>query len=314
MPQDDSGEAKLVAALDVGSNTVRLLVARSVEGNLEPVQEASRFARLGLGVDKTGHLDPDRKRAGIEAISELASMAHEAGALDIHAVATSAIRDASDGVDFAEEVKSETGVSIRIISGDEEARLTFLGTTMQMDLSHGAIVCDIGGGSSEIIAAADDGIHWAHSLKIGSGRLSERFVTGDPPSENERAAISNYVREMLEELGREAAELAVFTGGTATNIVGITGLDGVTVEITLQALVDVENLVYSMPAAQITEQYRVRPERAQVWPAGVTTVRTIAQWSGAQRLHITRHGMREGVIIDHLQQQGRWPVVAREQR
>jgi exopolyphosphatase / guanosine-5'-triphosphate,3'-diphosphate pyrophosphatase len=284
------------------------LVARPVDGRLETVVDDSRFVRLGSGVDASGSLDPDRKKAGIDAIRELVARARQAGAKSVKAVATSAVRDAADGPAYVREVRDETGLDVGIIDGDEEARLTYLGATIGVDLTRGALLCDFGGGSCELILADGSGIRWAHSVQIGSGRLSERFVHNDPPSAHERHAIEEYVTGTLRStLGEVETELAVFTGGTASHIVYLAGLEARapsgSVKVDLAVIEQVEALVYSTPASQIARDRNVRPERAAVLPAGITGIRSIARWSRARDIFITRNGIREGIIIDDLRRE-----------
>ncbi|HEV3310278.1 MAG TPA: hypothetical protein VG815_07155 [Chloroflexota bacterium] len=286
------------AALDVGSNTIRLLVARTVDGRLEPVLDDSRFVRLGSGVDASGRLEPARKDAGIQAILELAAQAREAGAADIYGVATSAIRDAADGAEYVRRIHDETGVEVRIIDGDEEARLTFAGATSAMDLSGNALVCDMGGGSCELIYASGSDIEWARSLQIGSGRLSERFIHHDPPTNEEQRSVEQAVESTLRVVGNISASAAAFTGGTASHVVYLLGEQGVSVLVTIERLERVESIVYASPKAEVARKYNVRPERAEILPAGFTALRTIALWSGAGQLSISRSGIREGLLLE----------------
>lgn len=292
------------AVVDVGSNTIRLLVARLAGDEIEPILDESRFVRLGSGVDSNGRLDPDRKRAGIAALRELAQRAEDAGAESVGAVATSALRDAADGTEYVREIHEQTGVDVRIIDGEEEARLTYLGATAGLDLSRGGLLCDMGGGSSELILAGSSGIRWARSLQIGSGRLSERFTHHDPPTPDERSSVARYVDEELRNrLGDVDPEVALFTGGTASHVLYLSGLEGVAADIDLALIQRVEDLVYSGQSGEIAAQYKVQPERAAVLPAGITGIRAIAVWSGAKRLAITRRGIREGMIRDAMREQ-----------
>ena len=225
-------ESLPAAALDIGSNTIRLLVARMSDAGLETITEDSRFVRLGSGVDATGRLDPGRKEAGLHAIRELVGQAHGAGANKVYAVATSALRDATDGPEYIQQIRQACGVAVRIIDGDEEARLTFTGATLGMDLAGGALVCDMGGGSCELIRADESGITLARSLQIGSGRLTERFVGHNPPLPSERKQIEESVeRTVRDGFGEVGVGVAVLTGGTASHVAYLLGLQGAAIEI-----------------------------------------------------------------------------------
>lgn len=302
----DADAARPLAALDVGSNTIRLLVARPHNHSLQTVLDDSRFVRLGAAVDSSGNLDPKRQIDAMAAIRDLTQRAREVGADPIAGVATSAVRDARNGENFVRQVRAETGVQVRIISGDQEARLTYLGATLGIDLDGGAIISDIGGGSSEVIYADEDGIRRAHSIQIGSGRLTERFVHHDPPTADERGLIVEEVEKRLEELPCVSPRLAVFTGGTASHVARLAGCSGTTASIEQEKIAEVERLIYDVPSREVAERYQIRLERAEVLPAGVTIMRTIATWTGADGLCITRNGIREGVIVDSLIQAGVW--------
>ena len=279
------------------------------EGHLETVTEDSRFVRLGSGVDTAGRLDPVRKEAGISAIRELVGQAHDAGANSVWAVATSALRDAADGEEYIHQIHQVTGIAVRIIDGEEEARLTFTGATLGMNLAGGALVCDMGGGSCELIQADESGITLARSLQVGSGRLTERFVRHDPPVPSERQRIEEYVDSTIrEEFGHVSVKLAVLTGGTASHVAYLLGLEGAAVVIQSGQLVEAETLVYELPSGEIAQRYQVRPERAEVLPAGITAIRTIAVRSGSEKTCISRRGIREGVLMEALT--GRWPQAA----
>ncbi|HLJ66582.1 MAG TPA: hypothetical protein VKX16_04400 [Chloroflexota bacterium] len=286
------------SALDVGSNTIRLLVA-DVDGNdIAPVVDDSEFVRLGLDVDATGRLRDDRQDAALAAIHRLAARAAEAGAPDTVAIATSAVRDAINGEAFAERVRRETGINLQIISGEREASLTYRGATSGVAVGGGVIVCDIGGGSAEIVHGDESGIRWSSSLPLGSGRLSERFVHHDPPAVDEIDALKDFVRVQLAALPAADTATLIFTGGTATHVALLAGEEGPTATISIRAVGEVATEVDTVAAAQIVEKFGIRPERARVLPAGVATLQTVAGQYGAPEIVISRRGIREGALLD----------------
>lgn len=285
------------AVLDVGSNTIRLLVADVKEGRVCSVLDRSEFVRLGRGVDSSGRLSDDRMDAGVEAIRRLSSVAAEQGAVDLRAIATSAVREATNGAAFVRRVHDETGVEVQIISGDEEASLTFRGATLGINLEGGALIVDLGGGSAEVIYATEEGMCWQRSEPLGSGRLSERFLPGDPPDGADMRRLRAYIREQLERLPPVEAHLAIFTGGTATNVALVAGRKGDLIELEPRDLEHVLQLLGATPAADIAERYKIRPERAEVLPAGAGTLGEIARFYRVERIMITRQGMREGALL-----------------
>jgi exopolyphosphatase / guanosine-5'-triphosphate,3'-diphosphate pyrophosphatase len=289
------------AALDVGSNTIRLLVARVSSDTLEPIEDASAFVRLGKGVDASGRLQEDRIVAAIDAVKALVARAKALGADTVIAIATSAVRDASNRDEFVRRVQDTTGVEIRILSGDEEARLTFLGSVLGSPVHEGTVVCDLGGGSAELIFATSDAMEWARSLPLGSGRLTEQFIHHDPPEVHELEQVRQYVRRLVLDLPQAQASKSVLTGGTASHIGYLLAKAGDPIDLDPEDLERVLALMRTKSATQLVEEHGVRRERAEVLPAGVTAAAAIIEFYDTQRVAITQRGIREGALVDSLQ-------------
>lgn len=285
------------AVLDVGSNTIRLLVGFIEGGRVERVLDDSEFVRLGKDVDRTGELRGDRVDAAVAAIQRLSGEARERGVDDIVALATSAVRDAKNGSQFRQRVLDETGVDVRVISGDEEAELTYRGASIGIDLDGGTIVTDLGGGSAEIIFAGSEGVRWATSLPLGSGRLTERFVQTDPPEEAQLHALRQSVRTILGSQGEAPARTAVFTGGTATHVNILAGGAVPVAHLRPSDLEEVARLVAREPASYFVQERGFRPERAQVLPAGAHALLEIATYYAVADVVITQYGIREGALL-----------------
>lgn len=294
--------ARPLAALDIGSNTIRLLVAQVSGDSLVPIEDASEFVRLGRGVDASGELQDDRIVTAIAAIERLSARAKELGADGVTAIATSAVRDASNRDEFVRRVRDATGISVRILSGDEEARLTYLGATLGNPVENGAVICDLGGGSAELIFATSSGLQWAQSLQIGSGRLSEQFVQHDPPTNDELEALRHQVRAMLRDLPPADATTSILTGGTASHIAYLLEKGGDRTQVNRADLERVVALVSTASADQLVSERGVRRERAEVLPAGVTAAAAIVEFYDTPNVIITRRGIREGAIVDSVRQ------------
>jgi exopolyphosphatase / guanosine-5'-triphosphate,3'-diphosphate pyrophosphatase len=292
------------AVLDVGSNTIRLLVARISPETFEPIEDASEFVRLGKGVDASGRLQDDRIVAAVDAVRALVARAASLGADTVIAIATSAVRDASNRDDFVRRVHDATGVEIRILSGDEEARLTFLGSILGSPVDAGTIICDLGGGSAELIFATPGGMEWARSLQLGSGRLTEQFIRHDPPEARELEQVRQFVRRLLLGLPPTEAMKSVLTGGTASHIGYLLAKGGDPIDLDAEDLKRVLALMRTKSAARLVEEHGVRRERAEVLPAGVTAAAAIVEYYDTQRVTITQRGIREGALVDSLQTVG----------
>ena len=215
-----------VAVVDIGTNSTRLLVA-DVEG--EGVRELDRrttVTRLGEGLEASGRLSDDAMARVSDALAAYRERIDELGAERVIAVATSAMRDAANGPDFRADIEGRFGIDARTISGDEEARLTFLGATAGRDADGAALVIDIGGGSTEYVTGrpgADPDFHV--STQMGSVRHTERHLHTDPPTAAELSALGEDARATVEadvpaQL-RERVESGIAVAGTATSLAAI---------------------------------------------------------------------------------------------
>ncbi|MBA3728490.1 MAG: DUF501 domain-containing protein [Actinobacteria bacterium] len=215
-----------LAAIDLGTNSIRLLVVRASKGEEEVVELARDMVitRLGQDVDRTGRLAPEALRRTVAVLGRYCRRARALGAERIHLAATSAVRDASNREALADAVRKLTGEPMEILSGDEEGRLTFQGATRGLNAPGPYLVVDIGGGSTEFVLG-DRRPSSIHSVQIGSVRLTERFVRTDPPSFDELAAMERAVAEALSDVEDRVAvhdaRTLVAVAGTATTVQAI---------------------------------------------------------------------------------------------
>lgn len=215
-----------VAAIDCGTNSVRLLVAeRGADGSLTDLDRRLILTRLGQGVDATGRFHPDALARTLAAIEEYAGVIAGFGVDRVRLAATSAARDASNREEFFAGTQRLLGVRPEIISGDEEAMLSFRGAlTALPDVPAPALVMDIGGGSTELILGSGGGaglrIDHGLSLDIGSVRIRERFLAGDPPTAEQVRAATEYIDGLLDGCGVDFGSAATWigVGGTATSL------------------------------------------------------------------------------------------------
>ena len=206
-----------VAAVDVGTNSVRLLVARREPGGrLEPVERLMTITRLGSGVDATGQLDDAALQRTLDCIAGYARRWHELGATRVQISATSAVRDASDRDRFFDGAEKVAGVRPRVLSGEQEARTSFLGATSAVDGRPPYLVVDIGGGSTEFILGSD-GPEAMTSRQLGCVRLTERCLLTDPPTPAEVAAAIDVIDTEL------LAVREIMDPATATTLIGVAG-------------------------------------------------------------------------------------------
>src|SRR3954471_1041473 len=187
-----------VAVIDIGSNSTRLLIADVGGDRVSEVERQSRVTRLGRGVDLSGQLSGEAIEAACEAIADYVAICREGGIETVEAIATSAVRDASNGSAFVAELRERFALSARVLDGEEEARLTYLGATCEHTPSQPTLVVDIGGGSTELIVGTGEEVAFHTSLQAGVARHSERHLSNDPPSTLELEALAKDVRGLIE--------------------------------------------------------------------------------------------------------------------
>jgi exopolyphosphatase / guanosine-5'-triphosphate,3'-diphosphate pyrophosphatase len=219
-------QARRIGVVDLGTNSTRLLVADVEDGAIAELDRRTIVTRLGEGVEATGRLADTAIDRVSEALALYREILDRLSAEEVVAVATSAMRDAANGPAFRDEIRERFGIHARTISGDEEARLTFLGATAGRDAGYETLVIDIGGGSTEYVtgrAGSDPGFHV--STRMGSVRHTERHLKSDPPTAEEMAALAEDARSIVHaevppEV-RERVKEGIAVAGTATNIAAI---------------------------------------------------------------------------------------------
>src|SRR6188474_193345 len=192
-----SRDSDRVAVVDIGSNSTRLLVADVDGRRVSEVERQSRVTKLGRGVDLSGQLSAEAIEAACEAIADYAEICREAEVERIESIATSAVRDATNGSAFVAELRERFALSARVLDGEEEARLTYVGATSEQPPSEPTLVVDIGGGSTELIVGVGDEISFHASLQAGVVRHSERHISTDPPTTSELEALASDVRSLI---------------------------------------------------------------------------------------------------------------------
>ncbi|HXF31737.1 MAG TPA: hypothetical protein VN522_09450 [Solirubrobacterales bacterium] len=285
----------LCAAIDIGSNTTRVLVAEPIDGQLKKVMEQRAYTRISKAVDGEGAIEP----AKIEEVGELVAtqvrLARELGAVEIRAVATAAVREATNGPEVAAAISAAAGVEVEVLSGEEEGRLAFIGATKS--LGHpvdGPIgVVDIGGGSTEVIlGTATEGVDSVRSWHIGSGTLADELISSDPPSAAEIRRVREYIDDFFDRVEIPRPAQAVAVGGSATSLRRLVGavLEYETLERSIRVL-------SADPAAEVAKRFELDPRRVKILTTGVLLLEKVSELLG-QPLQIGKGGLREGIILD----------------
>lgn len=298
-----------VAAVDIGTNSVLLLVVeRDASGELRALVERATITRLGQGVDRARRLSPDAIERTLACLSTYAEDLRCLKVDRLSVVGTSAMRDAGGGGEFIRRASEVLGVEPRVISGEEEARLTFEGAASGLGLCGKITVFDVGGGSTEIVRGAIDGdeasVAWARSLDIGSVRLFERFVASDPPNNAELAAVETFIEERLRACPPPSpGEPVVGIAGTVTTLAavarGIHPYDGRRVHglrLTRTELLETARKLSALPLTQRISIPGLEPERADVIVTGASIVTAVLAWSKATELIVSDRGVRWGLV------------------
>lgn len=293
---------KVAAAIDIGSNSIKMTVARITEnGGIEEIDWVTTPVLLGQGLETTGRLDDGRIEAAIATLRQYAERAGKLGAVRIVAVATEATRAAENGAAFIGRVRAETGVDVRTIDGNEEAALTFRGLAATSDLSGMSLIADIGGGSTELIVAQDGTLLAARSLLLGSARLTDRYVQSDPPSAENLEACERDAHRVLDEaagtlaLPQIAAPRLIVLGGTGEYLARL--VEPAT-EFDLAAIRTIQAQLLAVTAAELSARADIPEARARVLPAGSAIVAALAKRFKPEHVEIARSGIRAGMLLD----------------
>jgi exopolyphosphatase/guanosine-5'-triphosphate,3'-diphosphate pyrophosphatase len=286
----------LYAAIDIGSNTTRVLVAEPAEGQLRKVMEQRAYTRIGKASQHNGAIDAEKVAEVADVVATQVRLAEEIGAEAIRTVATAAIREATNRDDIVAEIARVAGMPVEVLSEHEEGRLAFLGATKTLGhpVEGEVAVVDVGGGSSEVVLGSAEGLRSVQSFKVGSGSLADDFLSNDPPSPSELRAVREYIAEFLEEVEFEQPNQAVAVGGSATSLRTLVGaaLEYETLERAIRVLT-------GAPIADVAKRFELDPRRVRILPTGVLLLEKLSELLG-QPLQIGKGGLREGVILDLL--------------
>ncbi len=297
-----------VAVIDIGSNSTRLLLAEVADGRVTEVERQSRVTRLGRGVDLSGQLSAEAIEAACGAIADYVAICREAGVEAIEAIATSAVRDASNGSAFVAELRERFALSARVLDGEEEARLTYLGATCEHTPAEPTLVIDIGGGSTELIVGTGDEISFHASLQAGVVRHSERHITTDPPNTTELEALAGDVRTLIEAAIADqpgtAARAGIAVAGTPTSLasieIGLEPYDPKQVHghtLTLASIQHQLSELASAPLSKRADFVGLHPDRAPNIVTGVVILVEAMRAFGLESIEVSEHDILYGSAI-----------------
>ena len=287
----------LCAAIDIGSNTTRLLVAEPQNGQLRKIMEQRAYTRIGKATTHDGAIDDDEVEEVADVVATQVRLAEELGAEAIRIVATAAIREAANRDAITELIADRCGYRVDVLTDHDEGRLSFIGATKTLGhpVSGEIGVVDVGGGSTEIVlGSVPGGVRAVRSFKIGSGMLADELIANDPPAAAEIRAIRDRIGDFFEGIEVDRPDQAVAVGGSATSLRTLVGavLEYETLERAIRVLA-------SDPVEEVAKRFELDARRVRILPTGVLLLEKLSELLG-QPLQIGKGGLREGVILDLL--------------
>jgi exopolyphosphatase/guanosine-5'-triphosphate,3'-diphosphate pyrophosphatase len=303
------------AVIDIGTNSVKLLVAELHGPEITPLIEDSEQTRLGQGFYETHRLRADNIETTALAVARFAGLARETGAESVMAFATSAARDAVNRIELEHSIHQIAHLKLRVISGEEEADWVFRGVTSDPSFKdQHLLVMDLGGGSTEFIFGMNDRCQFGQSFQLGTVRLLEKFMPSDPPHESERRACEQFIEQFLShEVQRPLAPHLqgksdvqfVATGGTANILARMhkkfdswerTLIDRSA--IALDAVHEIRDALWALPLAERKRLPGLPPKRADVMLMGAAVYSAVMKVFGFDQVRVSARGLRYTALLE----------------
>ncbi len=313
MSAPHASPGRRAAAVDIGTNTVRLLVGElTPAGRLRVVHAAQRVTRLGEGVGSTGRIRPEAARRTLEVLGDFSEAWREAGAGRVLIAATAAVRDSENGEDFARQVAEALGEPLSVLSGEAEARLTVLGVAEGLGgLPADGVIFDIGGGSSEFIGLRAGRPTRVVSLPVGVVKGREAFLSREPADPEELRALSAYLTDAVTpvrfSLEAGPGSTLIGTAGTVTTLaaldMGLERYEAERVNAHVLSEAAVGRLLERLAAMSLEERRALpvmEPGREDLIVAGAVLTRVVMEVFGAPKLIVSEYGLREGLVLELL--------------
>jgi exopolyphosphatase/guanosine-5'-triphosphate,3'-diphosphate pyrophosphatase len=293
-----------LAALDIGSNTVHVLVADVVRGKLEDVAHHVEMPELGPQVARTGAIG-SRAGTALRAVRKVLAVARQHEYDHLIAGATQAVRQASDGMTFVRQAAEVLGVPVRVIPARREAELSFLGAASRHAIRREWALVDLGGASTEVVIARGDTMLRASTLPIGSGVLADEFLS-DPPKPEERARLRKAALRELTRAPDGDVERLVATGGTASNLPAVLAKRNPPQVLTTADILTRETRLDRGRARRVAQDVGLPTNRVKAMRGGVEELLLLLDWFGLAILHVSHEGLRHGMLLAYLQHGEDW--------
>jgi exopolyphosphatase/guanosine-5'-triphosphate,3'-diphosphate pyrophosphatase len=283
------------ACIDVGSNTTRLLVAELRAGSLREITSQRVFTRLGKAMLAEGEIPAQKIEEAADVVAQQVDISRVLGVQALDVVGTAVVRDAPNRADLEAAIADIAGVPMRVLSGEEEARLAFVGAAATLPRANDGrlVVIDVGGWSTEVVLGTRAaGVSWSESFRVGSGLLADVYLRSDPPGRRELAAVTAHVSEVFAPLDLPRPDLAVAVGGSATSVRRMIGK-----ELSRDALERSLQLLAGSSCQEVAARIDLHPERVRLMPAGIAILHELSRRLDVE-LELGNGGLREGVVLE----------------
>lgn len=301
-----------IGTIDIGTNSMRLLIADYKNNKIENRKKYINITRIGQGVDDKGYITEEALERNLNALKEFADKCIEEKCEKVYCMGTSALRDSKNGQDFVDRAKELTNIDVKIICGEEESNLGFMGVLEGAggDKSNYILVLDIGGGSTEFIVGNEDGIKFCKSENVGALRMTEKFITTDPISDEEFNKMSDFIEETISSTldkikGMHVSKL-VGIGGAITSLSAMNQqLEVYSMEKVHNSVVtkkDLEKILQNLKKMTLSDKKTIKglqPKRADIITSGVKILHIVMEKLEIEKIMISEYDNLEGLICQN---------------
>ena len=301
-----------IGTIDIGTNSMRLLIADYKNNKIENRKKYINITRIGQGVDDKGYITEEALERNLNALKEFADKCIEEKCEKVYCMGTSALRDSKNGQDFVDRAKELTNIDVKIICGEEESNLGFMGVLEGAggDKSNYILVLDIGGGSTEFIVGNEDGIKFCKSENVGALRMTEKFITTDPISDEEFSKMSGFIEKTISSTldkikGMHVSKL-VGIGGANTSLSAMNQqLEVYSMEKVHNSVVtkkDLEKILQNLKKMTLSDKKTIKglqPKRADIITAGVKILHIVMEKLEIEKIMISEYDNLEGLICQN---------------
>ena len=296
-----------IGTIDIGTNSMRLLIANYNNGKIENRKKYVNTTRIGQGVDKEGYIREEVLQRNINALEEFANICKVEECQAIYCMGTSALRDSKNGNVFVDRAKQKTNINVEIISGNEESNLGFMGVLEGLDTDEQILVIDIGGGSTEFIVGDIEGIKFAKSENVGALRMTEKFLAKDPIDTNEFSNMSKFIyseiKDTIDYIKSKQIKKLVGIGGTITSLsamnqeLEVYSMEKIhNSEVSIKNIKDILQNLKQMTLNDKKTLKGLQPKRADIITAGVEILNKIMENLEIEKIIVSEYDNLEGLM------------------